>query len=684
MAGKKQHYIPQCLLRAFAARSTPKRDYVFVFNNFKDPFLSPTEDVAAQRYFYSDASDTGGTSLDDIITDYENYLAPRLVSLRNAEPDAPIESKLAAEVVAHLTIRTAYLRDVFGMAALGIIDVLEDAFRDPLKLREILGIDAPQPSAQFERALDEALEEIARQLPSEASIPRTFLEEVAIALVREQFGALHANNVRMTTGLLQMVKDRMPELMKNAHRGALGKALVPQERIEALEKYSWSVHVTASANFVLPDCVTLAIGSNGVCAPYVGNDLGSIECVLLPLSPNRVLVGRCRQGVHVSLEHFNCQAAYSSSSFFVSSTTSADLEALTVGIGMHAKSTMVSAIAAARNDLTRTGPGDFKDSNQPSATTLTLQMRFDSAIDQPTASRVAEIVKAVVGQMTQIADLSRLDAIVFAEDFTPELIGLGLPAQVTPDTLALAPIVSVDGSARGTLLLRTRLALMLSQVDDRQLAAAHVLVSMLARIDLATRMDTGMPGILTRPAEDWWESTFAAASCDLLVAYHAARLAAPLYPPIISEYRDGLMTRIQYASKQVPIARTRFVQDKNVAAFLAVAIPCIRSLLEQFARIVGYYDAELNETACEDDQFLRNSLDEVGLWLWLDTYQRDLRQLVDHRRVWRSSKDILRISVHLRRWLLAFGVACWRSDDGNLWLHMNDIRPPKEPFGSAG
>src|SRR4051812_21322132 len=111
MAGKKQHYIPQCLLRAFAARSTPKRDYVYVLNNFKASFLSPTEDVAAQRYFYSDAPDDEAQSLDAIITAYESYLAPRLVALRNAEHDTAIESKLAAEVVAHLTIRAAYLRD---------------------------------------------------------------------------------------------------------------------------------------------------------------------------------------------------------------------------------------------------------------------------------------------------------------------------------------------------------------------------------------------------------------------------------------------------------------------------------------------------------------------------------------------------------------------------------------------
>ncbi len=547
----------------------------------------------------------------------------------------------------------------------------------------MMRIDDPQSSAQFAQVLDEALEQVARRLPSEPRIPRTFLEEIVIALIREQFSAFHASNFDMTMGLLQMLKDRMPELVRSAHTGALGKALFPQERLEALEKYSWSVHVMASASFVLPDCVTLAIGSNGMYAPYVGNDLDSMDCVLLPLSPTRVLVGQCRTGAQLSLEQFNRQAAYSSFRFFVSATTSADLEALTAGIGTHAKSALASAIATARNDVTRSRPADSKDASQPSPTTLKLQIRFES-VDQLTASQVAEVVKVAVGQMMRIADLSKLDAIVFAEDFTAELTRLGLPTQVTPDTLALAPIVTVDGDDRGTILLRTHLALMLTQADERQMAAAHVLVSMLARMDLAACMDASMPGILTRPAGDWWESAFAAASCDLLVGYHAARLAAPLYPPIISEYRNGLLTRIQHARQQVPKARTRFVQDKNVPTFLAAAIPCVQSLLEQLARIVGYYDAELSDSACEDDQVLREALDEIGLWPWLNTYQRDLRHLVDHRRAWQSSNDILRISVHIRRWLLAFGVACWRSDDGNLWLHMNDVRPPKDPFGSAG
>lgn len=77
MSGRKQHFIPQLVQRGFAAAKGRKSTQVYVFSKGKQPYLTATDRVAAQRDFYSPPSDE--ESLDDKITHYEgSVLAPAI------------------------------------------------------------------------------------------------------------------------------------------------------------------------------------------------------------------------------------------------------------------------------------------------------------------------------------------------------------------------------------------------------------------------------------------------------------------------------------------------------------------------------------------------------------------------------------------------------------------------------
>jgi hypothetical protein len=53
MAGRKQHFIPQLLLRGFPARKTKKgKTQVWLYQRGKDPTCPATDNVFAQRDFY--------------------------------------------------------------------------------------------------------------------------------------------------------------------------------------------------------------------------------------------------------------------------------------------------------------------------------------------------------------------------------------------------------------------------------------------------------------------------------------------------------------------------------------------------------------------------------------------------------------------------------------------------------
>jgi hypothetical protein len=141
MAGRKQHYIPQCLLKGFKTPSGSKIAKVWVFKKGQQPYLSSTEDVAAERYFYSGVSKDSSLTLDYRITQYENKLSELINKLCESPMGCSIDPTIAAEVVTHLTIRVAHLRDIFSHGFKELIDDSVAIFGDKGFIRSLMGVD---------------------------------------------------------------------------------------------------------------------------------------------------------------------------------------------------------------------------------------------------------------------------------------------------------------------------------------------------------------------------------------------------------------------------------------------------------------------------------------------------------------------------------------------------------------
>ena len=129
MSGRKQHHTPQSLLRGFETPSSGKKTQVQVFSKQKK-FKAPTEDVAAERHFYSELSNDGTQTLDDLITQYETSLADNSSALRAVSAGARANSDIAAEVLAHLTIRNGHLRKSFANGFRILLSKAADIFCD--------------------------------------------------------------------------------------------------------------------------------------------------------------------------------------------------------------------------------------------------------------------------------------------------------------------------------------------------------------------------------------------------------------------------------------------------------------------------------------------------------------------------------------------------------------------------
>jgi hypothetical protein len=132
------------VLRGFATPGKGKNEQVWVFTKEKT-YPSSTEGVRAERHFYSELSSDGTQTLDDLITSYEKRLRSLLATLRAASPGSEVDATLAAEVVAHLTIRNAHIRKSFDAGMQLLVDKASNLFTD-----EIITFNAQRPAASLD------------------------------------------------------------------------------------------------------------------------------------------------------------------------------------------------------------------------------------------------------------------------------------------------------------------------------------------------------------------------------------------------------------------------------------------------------------------------------------------------------------------------------------------------------
>ena len=71
---KRNHYVPQLLLRRFASRGTKKGDCVWVFRKEEPPFETETKNAGVESFFYGDPSSGVEGSLSTVETKWAQLL----------------------------------------------------------------------------------------------------------------------------------------------------------------------------------------------------------------------------------------------------------------------------------------------------------------------------------------------------------------------------------------------------------------------------------------------------------------------------------------------------------------------------------------------------------------------------------------------------------------------------------
>lgn len=704
MSGRKQHYIPQCLLKGFKTFSKGKAVKAFVFKKGQRPFISSIEDVAAERYFYSKPSNDGSQTLDDEITRYEDELGRLLIVLREAPLGARIDASVAAEVIVHLTIRGANLRDVFSIGVEQLVTGAADIFTNEEYMSTLLGADADVPSPLLEEQIEKLIEEHEDKL-TKVGLPKPLLRQIAFTLVRENFDCFFALQSPIFSTILNDIASNARTIVRNGHIKALAANLKPDARVASLSRFVWTICAPPGDDLILPDCVAIVMKVDGTMPePYIISRLDEICTVFVPISSDRILIG-CRNIDQLpDVSGFNEFAAACSQTFFVSSRKTPELENLAQRIGENSQTTLLSAVTSALDEFTnklfvdkhqaRSVPNQVTDEPvSPSAITtvgideninheadhahdLSYTVTFLGCADQETAQEIAAAVNVVVSEMRRWIPLNRLDHITFAEEYSAALgsldRGFAAPGPLVPTEseigigVAMAPTIIREGVAKACIIMRAWLGrALICKEPEAQSLAIHTLVNQLGNVACVELIDRAMPGVLLSRVDDYWEGLLYSYMHQAWTAYFASRISAAFDPGIGKSNRDTLLAVMDKMKEDIPRERLAYRLHGDIDRFLGSAISSIGTTMIWAAKLLGHYDG-LWESPDDEGSSLTQALRDSGLQSWLDTFRSDLDRLFERRGQWESIREFLALNRHIERVLWQFGVFPWRNEQGQV------------------
>ncbi|CAB1369841.1 DUF4238 domain-containing protein [Denitratisoma oestradiolicum] len=671
MAGRKQHYIPQSVQRAFEASRTGTKSQVLVFRKGKKPYVTSTEGSAAERDFYSNHLVDGEGALDDKITDFENeHLTAMLRELRVTKRGS-VDSELAAITVAHLAFRTAHVRGSMQTVADDAVEHMKALIDDRDAIRHFVGVDTATCDSQLAERVRENLSELG--LDAWPQKDRIAIERMVMFRVRERFDDLFLQSQSSLRTALAILDNIVPGSIATGHARVLSESLVPPGRVKVLRTFEWEVIPADDGQcpFILPDCVVIASSSSKDYQPFSMLSIEEAATVVMPLSPNQLLVGG-RIPVRIDPAYVNMDFARCSLEFFISSLHDEGNFRLAELIGGYT--------AELKKDLFET------EEAAPLSTTCTTDQMAKVQIRTPigkTGEAMKQVLSRIVGEVIEPVWADRVESITVASNMTSALEAVWkrtpTPAELSAAALGTVEAANSGGDWKYRVIVPRNLAQALLKTADQagQLAASRVVKMHLGRVYYLDCWACRVPEMLGPRLElSLWERI--ASITALRVGSHyfgglaSARHESEPFPG--GNRLDELAANLRHCFTALRQARQQAFMHRNVDQVLADAIGPIDTLLVSVATVSGFLNAK--DLALPHDSDAGDALSKAGLWEWYLLFAKDLGRHYATRERWASPSDLEPLIGHIERLLWTVGVIVSKTDSG-LWIDViDDARMP--------
>lgn len=670
MAGRKQHYLPQHLLRGFEASKAGKKVQVVVYKKGTTPYTTSTEGVAAQRDFYSSPGDGVTDTLDDVITAFErNTFNPFLDLVRKMPSNEQVDAESAASAVVHLTVRAAHLRGSFAKLAQKMFAKLDSILNDPALVREFVDIDSASKKSVLSEELQKTFDALSiENLPLKE---RLIFEKMMRFRVREKFDVQMLEFAPLLREQLSMLEGAFPNMVVRSHNQALKKSLVPAERIKKLEKLYWRVVVAdPPSHFVLPDCAAIAFTSSGQLQPLAMTSSEEVTWVAMPINAKQVLIG-CADQEWPTLSSLNECFIRCSLEFFVSSGMHSDAEALT---GLMGAAIEIATNAVMEESFTPALPKPRKINFKNSVPNVRI-VSVGIKLGVHNRMAVNRMIKQVFAQQCGAREAKRLESIVIASDVAREVATLHGRA-----LLPYEAAVTVHGAVEpifGAVPVVFRL--FLPESIGQFLLGADLRLKQEAILQIKYLL--GRVSYL-----DHWFGDIAPIAegnifkhRQIILLELTSRFASHYYGSIKaasiarkSDLKDNESKSVHVVATAFDVleaARQKFMSHKNVDALLADVVPALDMLFETLARYCGQHAHGGSNSQRLQTSTAFEKLFQPELWDWMNLFKKDLYLHYQSLKNESFSLDqVLALSEHVERLLWNFGLILSDVEDGRVWI----------------
>ena len=660
----------------------PRRKEIWRFGRNESPERKAIKRTGSKDYFYSHPSADGRSMLDDEITAIEQQISSILNALRSESSGNSIEPVMAASVVAHLATRTAHIRDTMEQALVEIYASVRPLLTEADTVKAYAGLDRSIPNDRFREQILHVLME--QPEITESNLPPHVLERAAFLLAKENFADIFEENLPLIHSAMEALLLDSNRLVYDSHNKALSETLKNNPREDFLKTLDWKIECGPKFSAVLPDCISIAIENDGVSKPITLSGQDDIQAIILPISPDKLLIGRKSTYVFPADFDYNVEAACASYNFFLSPYNDKETTRLHPLIGVRTISVLKQGceegIQSAFPEFPSTCEPDYSDEDikfvRPTTTQFRYELSFVEFESHGEIEKITNGVKDIVFELSRILPLERLDGITIASNYAATLKDIDRGIEGASPVETVAPEIGI-GIAQTVTILRSnevKARLVISSYvaqqlisDDRALLewAIHIFVHELALVAVIEFIEDTLPNFLHSHIDDELDSWLYANVDAALHGYIASRIAAHFGNPqeIANLKREVLAQSIGRMMSTVLQERLDYRQHGDLDKLLAVAFSSVRQVLISSADLLGHCSF-MGVPPFSDSDNLYESLDQAGIAKWLNVYQADLERFYNRLGRWESIDEFLAFNFHVERLLWQLGMVPWKAPDG--------------------
>jgi hypothetical protein len=686
MAGRKQHFIPRHFLKEFVIPDGSDKLWMYR-RGLPNPVPVSRDDAAATRDFYSKPAVTGVPTLDDLITKYENELKFYVEEARKVSADEALPAHQISEVVAHLTMRAAYLREFIDVGASELVASIDTLIHRPTEFLSTIELPRHRVPSEFEKMAIEQFEQHPLSLLTEVT-PKAIVRLLYQA-IREDFDLLQNAASNEFIAFLQRFQGEFQSMPQKVHVQVLEKNLVPAPRKAMLEVFNWRVVDFPSGDAVLPDAVAVAEDADGW-GPYIMAEHKSMTRVVIPLSSSKLAVGSTRGDWEEVVDIYSQVARDSCFTFYLTNHKEEMPKSHLSALGGPARSKIASIVSSALleavEEFIGDAPNDMRGKAQPVTwTDLSMGEGFSYSVsfrdfgDEAYAKKVSESLHETVKSFGGSLPIHRLDGITFAVDYAAALQdldrGLGVArtidpsAGTNPNGVAMPLAVRRDDGIKTHIVLRGYLAEQLIS-DDESLSeeAISIVFYCLGTAAFNALLEGKFPGTLLSPHQDPYDGWLYRYNDTLLATYFSTRLIAPS-EETVEFYSEQALLQLDQMVSVTTDAHAQYHLDGDherlfdcCATYVSGFMTAMARYLAARASIVGPHkpSGSLDET-----------LSQLELLKWSTLFQEDLTAFNRRLDDWTNLDDMHFLNRHFERLLFEVGVLPDQLYDGSLYIHIS-------------